>query len=81
MTITIADGRGALWQWDTGRRVGVQQHQHRRDDQDVAEAEFQLQGRLAPQLFALCRDPIPQRSASPADFVPCRLTSLADFLP
>lgn len=21
MTITIADGRGALWQWDTGRRV------------------------------------------------------------
>lgn len=20
MTITIADGRGALWQWDTGRR-------------------------------------------------------------
>ena len=23
MTITIADGRGALWQWDTGRRVKV----------------------------------------------------------
>lgn len=23
MTITIADGRGALWQWDTGRRLGV----------------------------------------------------------
>lgn len=21
MTITIADGRGALWQWDTGRRL------------------------------------------------------------
>ena len=23
MTITIADGRGALWQWDTGRRLRV----------------------------------------------------------
>ena len=23
MTITIADGRGALWQWDTGRRVKI----------------------------------------------------------
>lgn len=23
MTITIADGRGALWQWDAGRRVKV----------------------------------------------------------
>ena len=23
MTITIADGRGALWQWDTGRRVRI----------------------------------------------------------
>ena len=23
MTITIADGRGALWQWDTGRRLHV----------------------------------------------------------
>lgn len=23
MTITIADGRGALWQWDTGRRVYI----------------------------------------------------------
>lgn len=23
MTITLADGRGALWQWDTGRRVKI----------------------------------------------------------
>lgn len=23
MTITIADGRGALWQWDTGRKVKI----------------------------------------------------------
>ena len=23
MTITIADGRGSLWQWDTGRRVKI----------------------------------------------------------
>ena len=23
MAITIADGRGALWQWDTGRRVKI----------------------------------------------------------
>ena len=23
MTISIADGRGALWQWDTGRRVKI----------------------------------------------------------
>ena len=23
MTITIADGRGALWQWDTGRRIKI----------------------------------------------------------
>ena len=23
MTLTIADGRGALWQWDTGRRVKI----------------------------------------------------------
>ena len=23
MTITIEDGRGALWQWDTGRRLRV----------------------------------------------------------
>ena len=23
MTITISDGRGALWQWDTGRRVKI----------------------------------------------------------
>lgn len=23
MTITIADRRGALWQWDTGRRVKI----------------------------------------------------------
>lgn len=23
MTITIADGRGELWQWDTGRRVKI----------------------------------------------------------
>lgn len=23
MTITIADGRGALWQWDIGRRLRV----------------------------------------------------------
>lgn len=23
MTITIADGRGALWKWDTGRRLRV----------------------------------------------------------
>ena len=32
------------------QRIGVQQDQHRRDDQDIAQAELQLQGRLAPQL-------------------------------
>ena len=32
------------------QRIGVQQHQHRRDDQNVAETELQLQGRLAAQL-------------------------------
>ena len=30
------------------QRIGVQQDQHRRDDQDIAETELQLQGRLAP---------------------------------
>ena len=52
------------------QRVGVQQDQHRRDDQDVAEAEFELQRRLAPQLF------VPRRQ-----LVPYRFTPLADCLP
>lgn len=34
MTITIADGRGALWQWDTGRRVRV-------DDNSVKQVHYQ----------------------------------------
>lgn len=34
MTITIADGRGALWQWDTGRRVRV-------DDSSVKQVHYQ----------------------------------------
>lgn len=34
MTITIADGRGALWQWDTGRRVLV-------DDSSVKQVHYQ----------------------------------------
>lgn len=34
MTITIADGRGALWQWDTGRRVRV-------DDGSVKQVHYQ----------------------------------------
>lgn len=33
MIITIADGRGALWQWDTGRRVKV--------DGDVEQVHYQ----------------------------------------
>ena len=36
MKITIADGRGALWQWDTGRRLrvgsGVEQIHYQTDD-------------------------------------------------
>lgn len=34
MTITIADGRGALWQWDTGRRVKI-------TDGDVKQVHYQ----------------------------------------
>lgn len=34
MAITIADGRGALWQWDTGRRVRV-------DDSSVKQVHYQ----------------------------------------
>ena len=34
MAITIADGRGALWQWDTGRRV-------RGDDSSVKQVHYQ----------------------------------------
>ena len=34
MTITIADGRGALWQWDTGRRVRV-------DDSSIKQVHYQ----------------------------------------
>lgn len=34
MTITIADERGALWQWDTGRRVRV-------DDSSVKQVHYQ----------------------------------------
>lgn len=34
MTIEIADGRGALWQWDTGRRVRV-------DDNSVKQVHYQ----------------------------------------
>lgn len=34
MTITIADGRGALWQWDTGRRLRV-------DDSSVKQVHYQ----------------------------------------
>lgn len=34
MTITIADRRGALWQWDTGRRVRV-------DDSSVKQVHYQ----------------------------------------
>ena len=34
MTITIADGRGALWQWDTGRRIRV-------DDSSVKQVHYQ----------------------------------------
>lgn len=35
MTITIADGRGALWQWDTGRRVKIT------DGADVKQIHYQ----------------------------------------
>lgn len=35
MTITIADGRGALWQWDTGRRVKIT------DGDGVKQAHYQ----------------------------------------
>lgn len=35
MTITIADGRGALWQWDTGRRVKIT------DGNDVKQVHYQ----------------------------------------
>lgn len=35
MTITIADGRGALWQWDTGRRVKIT------DDGGVKQIHYQ----------------------------------------
>lgn len=34
MAITIADSRGALWQWDTGRRVRV-------DDSSVKQVHYQ----------------------------------------
>lgn len=34
MAITIADGRGGLWQWDTGRRVRV-------DDSSVKQVHYQ----------------------------------------
>lgn len=35
MTIVIADGRGALWQWDTGRRVKIT------DGADVKQIHYQ----------------------------------------
>ena len=35
MTITIEDGRGALWQWDTGRRVKIT------DGNDVKQIHYQ----------------------------------------
>lgn len=35
MTISIADGRGALWQWDTGRRVKIT------DGDDIKQIHYQ----------------------------------------
>ena len=52
------------------QRIGVQQDQHRRDDQNIAETELELQRRTAPQRL------VPRRQ-----LVPHRLTPSADCLP